>query len=92
MGCCSKPEIHIIRVAEFEAGLRGLDEVFLQTFLSREMDEESIVAALLTRLRLAGNYIAPSREEAYREALLREYKVFVGKAGNTAKSGAPPAI
>lgn len=92
MGCCSRREIRVIRVADFEAGLRGLDEVMLQVFLSGRKDEEGIVAALLSGLRRSGNYIASAREEAYGEVLLREYRVFVGKAGATSNSGDPHPV
>jgi len=39
-------------------------------------DEEQIKNELLQYIRHFGNYVAPSRENDYKEALLREYRKF----------------
>jgi hypothetical protein len=60
--CCGKPVTRIIKVANVEAGLIGLDQ-----------------KELLRWVRDFGNYISPSREQDYTQALLREYKSYVEK-------------
>ncbi len=85
--CCSKPITRIIRVAEFEAGLMGLDQA-LQDVLEMELrDEEDIQRELIRRVRECGNYISSSRENDYKEALLREYRTC---ALDQNRSGLPP--
>ena len=83
MGCCSKPITRIIKVAEFEAGLVGLDTALQEVYLSGEKNEEKIISSLLQRIRKSGNYISSSRENDYRKALLREYRIFVEKSGGS---------
>lgn len=78
--CCSKPIARIIKVAEFEAGLFGLDEALCKVFHSGAENEEEIKAALLQWIRAYGNYIAPSRENDYKAALMREYREYAAHA------------
>jgi len=87
MKCCSKPIGRIIKVAEFEAGLVGLDNALQNVYISGEASEEKIMAALLEWIRGFGNYISPSREEDYKKALLREYKAWVESAEGQAEGG-----
>jgi len=75
--CCSKPVTRIIRVAEFEAGLVALDQALRNVYISGVNDEEEIKQELLRWIRDFGNYVSPSRENDYKQALLREYKIYV---------------
>jgi|GEM_PF-1868526 len=75
--CCAKPVTRIIKVADFEAGLLGLDQALHNVYIAGANGEEEIKQELLRRIRDFGNYVAPSREEAYKEALLREYKLYL---------------
>jgi hypothetical protein len=82
MSCCSKPVARIIKVAEFEAGLVGLDEALRNVYISGLDDEAGIQRDLLKWIKDFGNYIAPSREKDYQEALLREYKKYAESMEN----------
>ncbi len=79
--CCGRPAVTIIRVADFEAGIAGLESAFLNVYVSGVEKEEELMNGLLREVRALGNYIAPSREDEYRRALLREYRAFTAKAG-----------
>ncbi len=74
--CCSKPITRIIRVAEFEAGLIGLDQALRDVFEMGLRDDEAIQRELIRKVRQFGNYISSSREDDYKQALLREYRAF----------------
>jgi hypothetical protein len=75
--CCAKPITTIIRVAEFEAGIIGLDQALRNVYVSGLGGEEEIQRDLLKWIKEFGNYITPSREGDYRKALLREYRVYL---------------
>jgi hypothetical protein len=74
--CCAKPISTIIKVGNSEAGIRGLQQIMANAQSSGISDEEKLKTELLALARDNGNYIAPSAEQAYKEALLREYKEF----------------
>ena len=78
--CCAKPIVKIIKVDDVEAGLKGLDLAIQNVYLLGLEDEEKLKNELIRWVRDFGNYIAPSREEAYKKALLREYRLFVAEA------------
>jgi len=75
--CCAKPIARIIKVAEFEAGLIGLDQALRLVYTRRLANEEGVQRDLLKWIKEFGNYISPSREDDYRKALLREYREYV---------------
>jgi hypothetical protein len=75
--CCAKPVVKIIKVADVEAGLMGLEQALQNVYIADLNDEEQIKNELLQWIRDFGNYVTPSREEAYKEALLREYKLYL---------------
>jgi hypothetical protein len=75
--CCAKPVTRIIKVADVEAGLLGLDQALRNVYVSGISNEEEIKQELLRLIRDFGNYISPSRENDYKEALLREYRNYV---------------
>jgi len=77
--CCAKPITRIIKVADFEAGLTGLDQALQNVYISGVTGEEEIKRELLRWIRDFGNYVSPSRENDYKQALLREYKSYVVK-------------
>lgn len=75
--CATRPRI--IKVGGLEVGLTGLDDVLRQVYLTMaEADEGSLAEALLQGVK-ANNYVTPGREEAYQQALLREYRRFVAQ-------------
>ena len=75
--CCAKPVTRIIKVADVEAGLLGLDQALRNVYVSGISNEEEIKQELLRWIRDFGNYVSPSRENDYKQALLREYKIYV---------------
>ena len=75
--CCAKPVTRIIKVADVEAGLLGLDQALRNVYVSGISNEEEIKQELLRLIRDFGNYISPSRENDYKEALLSEYRNYV---------------
>ena len=74
--CCAKPVGRIIKVGQFEAGLVGLDEIFQRVLVSGLNDDCRLQEGLVALARQHGNYIAPAVEALYKEALIREYKLF----------------
>jgi hypothetical protein len=78
--CCSRPIPRIIKVAELEAGILGLDQALRNVYISGLADEEEIQRELLKWIKEFGNYITPSRENDYRKALLREYRDYLVSA------------
>lgn len=79
MTCCAKPVARIIKIGDVEAGLMGLDDAFRNVLAANIGNEDELARTLLAWLRKCGNYVAPSREEEYKKALLREYKAFEEK-------------
>jgi len=77
--CCGKPVAKIIKVGELEAGLIGLDQAIQNVFIAGVRDDEEIKKELLRWVRHFGNYVSPSREQDYEQALLREHKSYVEK-------------
>ncbi len=77
MRCCAKPIARIIKVADFEAGLLGLDQALQNVYMSGLENEGEIQRDLLKWIKGFGNYISPSREDDYKEALLCEYRKYV---------------
>ena len=75
--CCAKPITRIIKVAEFEAGILGLDQALQNVYVSGLKSEEDIQRDLLQWIKTFGNYVSPSREADYGRALLREYRTYV---------------
>lgn len=74
--CCVKPVAKIIKVGTTQAGITDLDVALKNVYLSHIDDERELKKALLSYVRQFGNYIAPSEEQRYEEALLREYRTF----------------
>ena len=83
--CCPKPNVRIIKVAEFEAGLVGLNQALRNVYNSGNVNEEEIQRDLLKWIKEFGNYITPSREGDYRKALLREYREYLRTAKHEGK-------
>ncbi|TSA15442.1 hypothetical protein D4R75_14940 [bacterium] len=75
--CCGKPVAKIIKVADFEAGLIGLDQALHIVHSAGVTDDEELMAELLRSIRDFGNYVSSSRENDYKKALLREYRNYV---------------
>ncbi len=80
MKCCAKPLTRIIKVGNFEAGLMGLDDALGSVMTQSIGNEDELARTLLEMLKKSGNYIAPSKEEEYKAALLREYKAYRANA------------
>lgn len=83
--CCNQPIAKIVTLADFEAGIVGLAEAIVNVSRGEARDEEQLKAELLSGVREFGNYISPSREADYQEALLREYKKFHAALQGAAK-------
>ncbi len=77
--CCQKPLTKIIKVGTFEAGIIGFEAIMKEQAESHWCDEQELSAQLLSKARKGGNYISAAAEEPYRIALLREFKLYVGK-------------
>jgi hypothetical protein len=75
--CCGKPVAKIIKVGDLEAGLIGLDQALYNVYSAGVNGEEEVKLELLRLVRDFGNYISPSRESDYKEALFREYRNYV---------------
>jgi hypothetical protein len=73
--CCAKPVATIIRVGSSEAGIRGLEQIMMTAHNSGITNVEGLKSELLALAREHGNYIAPSMEQEYKDALLREYQL-----------------
>lgn len=82
--CCGKPIATIIKVADLEAGIIGLENVFRSVHMSGVHDEEELMNDLLTLVKDSGNYISASRERDYKKALLREYRAYVANLEHNA--------
>lgn len=74
--CCAKPIARIIKIGNSEAGILGLESILKNARTSGKTCDEELKSELLALARECGNYIAPSMEEAYKSAFLREYRVF----------------
>ena len=74
--CCAKPVAVMIMVGKSQAGIIGLHEIFHRLQTEGRTDDPAIAAELVALAREFGNYIAPSAEQSYKEALLREYRKF----------------
>jgi hypothetical protein len=85
-GCCEKPIVRIIKVAEFEAGLVGLDQALHNVYASGLDGEEEIQRDLLKWIKEFGNYLSPAREPDYGKALMREYREFAENMERERKS------
>jgi small redox-active disulfide protein 2 len=68
-----------IVVAGKKVGLTGLEEV-LEQVEKEALKSDAAVADRLLELVAKANYIPPAVEEDYRQALLREFKRFIGEA------------
>lgn len=86
--CCAKPVAKIIKVGEIETGIMGLEIALRNTYLLGPTDEEQAKEELLAMIRAFGNDVSPSREEAYKQALLREYRKFCQTLEEEAKAEA----
>jgi hypothetical protein len=72
--CCPKPKVRIIKIGNSEAGILGLDEILQHARTSGKTSDEELKSELLALARDAGNYVAASLEQTYKDAFLREYK------------------
>jgi len=86
--CCAKPIARIIKVAELTVGLMGLDQALRNVYMNGLDNEEAIQRDLLQWIKEFGNYISPSREYDYKEALLREYRKYVKSVKGEGKEDA----
>lgn len=73
--CCggSMPNVQIIDVNGEQTGIIGLQESIAEVKKLKLADQEQVKDELIQRVRQR-NYITPGWEEAYREALWREYQ------------------
>ncbi|MGB9773280.1 MAG: hypothetical protein ACP5JH_04620 [Bacteroidota bacterium] len=83
--CCAKPITKIIKVGDIDTGIIGLENALLNVYISGVDDEEQLKRELLLWIKMFGNYVSRSREEDYKQALLREYKRFCAGLQHEAK-------
>ena len=74
--CCAKPRFRIIKIGGIEVGIKGLDQAFDDICSTNEQDPNKLKDALLTKIKEYGNYVAPSREDNYKQDILNEYNKF----------------
>ncbi len=74
--CCGRPIARIIKVANFETGLVGLEDAFRNVYESGLVGDDALSNELLKCVKDAGNYISSLREGDYKQALLREYRAY----------------
>jgi len=74
--CCGTPVAKIIKVGNVNVGIVGLENALQNAYLSGVKDEGELAKDLLSWIKDFGNYVAPSREEDYKQALLAEYRKF----------------
>lgn len=77
--CCAKPVTKIINIDGIEVGIMGLETVLSNAYLFNIKDEAELKEEMFRWVRGFGNYVTKSREDAYKEALLREYKIYRDK-------------
>lgn len=88
-GCCPAKGIRIIRVGNFEAGVRGLDQVLEEAYRQGWLPEqEDLKEMLVAGLRAAGNYMSAKYEAAYEEALANIYREYFEAARRRASASA----
>ena len=75
-----EPKISHINVEGNRIGLRDLDEALKNVAARALNNDKELERALVEEVRNLKNYIAPSAEEKYGRALLREYRRFLGQA------------
>lgn len=71
--CCSRPIATIIDIGGVPVGIMGLAEILQKTCAAGHEDRDSIENLLLSLARQFGNYVTPGREQAYKDALFREF-------------------
>lgn len=77
--CCAKMQgLKIINVDGMEVGLIGLDNIFLEVYLSGVEDEDILKEELFKKVR-EKNYMSEKLKSQYATALLREYKAFCAR-------------
>jgi hypothetical protein len=77
--CCGPKNFRIIKVGDSRAGVTGLDHLLEQASLEGwSPRDQRLGERLVEGLRAAGNFVAPTSETAYAEALLGLYHDYVG--------------
>jgi small redox-active disulfide protein 2 len=71
-------DIQKIKIGDAKIGLTGLAEIFKEVKQSHISDERILRRVILEGVKRQ-NYVPTSKEQVYEEALLREYKKFLGE-------------
>jgi small redox-active disulfide protein 2 len=71
-------DIRQIRVAGVKVGIAGLDQI-LKRVAGESIDSDEGIAGRLLGLVRQANYVPPSKEQEYKQALLREFKRYRGE-------------
>jgi hypothetical protein len=77
--CCANPVTKIIDIDGIETGIMGLDTIISNAYLFDIKDEAELKEQLLKWTKEFGNYVTEGRENAYKDALFREYKIYSDK-------------
>lgn len=73
MVCLCNLKVQKITVDGIETGLTGLENAIMYVKGLNLFDEEKIKEELLIKIKELGNYITPSKEKSYKNALFEEY-------------------
>ena len=79
-------DYRLVFVGNTQVGLIGLEEIF-EELKSRREESESILKEILVDRASKKNYFAPSIKQEYEEALLREFKKFLGEKVEEERGG-----
>ena len=80
-------DIRQITVNGAPVGLIGLDELF-QEEKNSQLNEPEVIKAKLLELARRCNYIADTSAQSYKDALYREYRIFLGEKVEPLTTGA----
>ena len=74
-----EPKISQINIGGHRVGLREIEEAFKKVRSQAITNEDALKHALVEEIRAMKNYIPDSAEAKYENALLREYRQFLGE-------------
>lgn len=84
--CCAQPIVRVIKIADSEVGLIGLDKVLQYVCTSGTESAHDIMSDLLQWVKDFGNHVLPSQENGYKKAPVREYRVWVRNVEHDTKT------
>ncbi len=76
-GCSVSSGVTILDIGGSKVGIRGLKEIF-EDLKERGIEPDEVDKDELLEMFREHNYIASNNEKEYKEALLSEYRKFIG--------------